>query len=63
MTDFAGNTRSIYAVLSSVRFFTPSGNSINSLFKCVRVLSAFFGSIVRSMWAEIGASLFAPFSK
>ena len=54
---------SIRYAIACVRFFTPSGNRTSSRFKCVRILSAFFGWTVRSMCVDIAPSAPFAFSK
>ena len=54
---------SIRCAIACVRFLTPSGNCTSSRFRCVRVLSAFFGCTVRSMCVDIAPSAPFAFSK
>ena len=49
--------------MANVRLHTPSGNIINSRFRCVLVGSVFFGTMVRSICADIPLSAPFAFSK
>ena len=55
--------QSIRCAIACVRFLPPSGNCTSSRFRCVRVLSAFFGCTVRSMCVDIAPSAPFAFSK
>ena len=50
-------------LIASLREWIPSGNSMSSLFRWVRLSSAFLGWIVRSIWADIPVSAPFAFSK